>query len=154
MLNVQSTMCVSITGSSVMNSTRSLLTLANTIISLKSNVQYGFTDRLSTRVKSPPNWYQYKYKCQHLHLHNTKNAMGVLTENPLPARYVQDKRLALCEHHASLQILQRQQWSPFAQRFHQSLTHCDVPVGGLQRLNDGAKISKLFAVCAAVRRDH
>lgn len=41
-------------GSSVMKSTRSRLTLAKRRISLKSNVQYGFTDRPSTRDKSPP----------------------------------------------------------------------------------------------------
>lgn len=37
-----------------MNKTLSRLTLAKTIMSLKSKVQYGFTDRPSTRDKSPP----------------------------------------------------------------------------------------------------
>lgn len=41
-------------GSSVMNRTRSRLTLAKRIISLNNNVQYGLTERLSTRERSPP----------------------------------------------------------------------------------------------------
>lgn len=53
-LNVESTIWVSSTGSSVINNTRSRLTLANTIISLNSSVQYGFTERPSTRDRSPP----------------------------------------------------------------------------------------------------
>lgn len=41
-------------GSSVMNKTRSRLTLANRRISLNNSVQYGLTERPSTRDKSPP----------------------------------------------------------------------------------------------------
>ena len=41
-------------GSSVINNTRSRLTLANNKISLNNKVQYGFTERPSTRDKSPP----------------------------------------------------------------------------------------------------
>lgn len=53
-LNRDSVMLVSGTGSSVMNKTRSLLTLAKSKMSLNNSVQYGFTDRPSTRDKSPP----------------------------------------------------------------------------------------------------
>lgn len=41
-------------GSSVIKSTLSRLTLANRRISLNNNVQYGFIERPSTRDKSPP----------------------------------------------------------------------------------------------------
>lgn len=53
-LNLDSTMSISIIGSSVMNSTRSRLTLANRRMSLNISVQYGLTDLPSTRDKSPP----------------------------------------------------------------------------------------------------
>lgn len=54
MLKQESVIVDSAIGSSVMNSTRSRLTLANNRMSLNSKVQYGFTERPSTRDKSPP----------------------------------------------------------------------------------------------------
>lgn len=61
-LNLDSTMSISIIGSSVMNRTRSRLTLANSSMSLNINVQYGFTERPSTRDKSPPVYKMNKIK--------------------------------------------------------------------------------------------
>ncbi len=51
----------SLTSPSVMNKTLSRLTLAKTIMSLNSNVQYGFTDLPSTRDRSPPNKFNLNY---------------------------------------------------------------------------------------------
>lgn len=53
-LKQQSTTLVSGSGSSVMKSTRSLLTLANSRISLNKSVQYCLTDLPSILDKSPP----------------------------------------------------------------------------------------------------
>lgn len=53
-LKLESTILASKIGSSVMNRTRSRLTLANRRISLNKSVQYGFTERPSTRDRSPP----------------------------------------------------------------------------------------------------
>lgn len=54
-LKIQSTMFVKGKGSSVMNKTRSRLTFANKMMSLKSNVQNCLIERPSILDKSPPN---------------------------------------------------------------------------------------------------
>lgn len=66
MLKLLSTILIREIGSSVINSTLSRLTLANRRISLNKSVQYGLTERFSTRDKSPPTLEMLNFKLIYL----------------------------------------------------------------------------------------
>lgn len=78
------------------------------------------------------------------------DARQIATEYPLSALDGQCEGFALGEDHAGLEVLQREQRSPLAQRLHEAAADGDLSIGGLQFGNDGAEVLMLLGVHMAI----